>query len=840
MAIRLARRWLHRSRNAGILEAPPAMFDQIGPWMRAAYAGHILAQVDNELTRLRDAAGQLKDALNEMVQAERSLPRDLDRIQNKGNLRIRVVFVHWNKRLKTKIIGAKARDTDGTVQWRKPDGTWIVAEKGEPGWEPYYDWGQGDKRISWENAFRLTRDQIEKMLRKTLEDCIQNLHKHIQQLEQRADPQKDSGPTLVELTLMRRECLKYTGKAKLVKTKVSKVFPVNLAGWPYLEANSPLVTKANAQIVSRNAEIEEQLAVGKKALPLAQKAYDAKKNGDKDTYRKIIERLQADDWMDTSPGHPAWGDYNIRQALKENKRPDEVLVWGRTTYGYEPIPAAELEKELREPLGPSDIEKALATKRWATITCQLFFSQHQSRGGVWVTDKRTLQVDAKFTGARSLPKFQEGIAEVNRTLRHELQHVAQDLITTIAGLGEDAGGLPPEKTRDLSIPPSGDRGYNKPQQPHPLREVEFYTRLADEISEFLQNLPKYPKNLRAKVVRAWVDLDPKFTPEERKQVRHVPEREFFQMLHEEQPKKWRKAVSEFISEVGKKAELPSSFRVARRWLRKAAPPTDLDMKKVYYHGTSSAKAAKGILRSGIQPPNLTTRYDRTRPVEGKVYITPKLEYAAIYALGGVFAGHDYPTGHMKGGEYGYVFVIPGKELREIQPDEDNIGEMVYKQNPAWLHQLALDVLGDTRSGKPDRMGLSEDFDFDWLDEDEQQAFLESIGEAESEYDPWDHRIELEDWLQEHPDADMDGYWEYETQSLMSEVMQGKYSAWAEAGKLILPHLSDKEQLELIDAGAHIAHEGKLKPSQCWRIRKTDSIKLKANASNLFKVAERCR
>ena len=42
----------------------------------------------------------------------------------------------------------------------------------------------------------------------------------------------------------------------------------------------------------------------------------------------------------------------------------------------------------------------------------------------------------------------------------------------------------------------------------------------------------------------------------------------------------------------------------------------------------------------------------------------------------------------KSGEHGYVFVIPGTELKDIQPDEDNIGEMIADDKVDWLSALA--------------------------------------------------------------------------------------------------------------------------------------------------------
>ena len=210
----------------------------------------------------------------------------------------------------------------------------------------------------------------------------------------------------------------------------------------------------------------------------------------------------------------------------------------------------------------------------------------------------------------------------------------------------------------------------------------------------------------------------------------------------------------------------------KQYITEMAMPRDLDLKKTYYHGTDSEKAAKGILRKGISPPDLTTRKGLLRPVEGKVYITTNLEYATIYAIGANMVGSD--TDHIfwnKKEPTAYIFVIYGKQLKDIQPDEDSIGEMIYNQNPEWLHRLATSHLAS---------------------------------------------------------------------STMMKIMDGEYAYWAKAGKVLNKKMTDQQKLNLIDAGAHIAHTGALKPKEAWAMPKLDNRLLKKDASNFFKVAKRMK
>jgi hypothetical protein len=117
-----------------------------------------------------------------------------------------------------------------------------------------------------------------------------------------------------------------------------------------------------------------------------------------------------------------------------------------------------------------------------------------------------------------------------------------------------------------------------------------------------------------------------------------------------------------------------------------AVPLQKHKDLVYYHGTADSKAAKNIFRKGVMP-DAIVRKGFLKPVTGKVYITSSIAYALIYALGGDMAGSKSSTYLIdRYGRYGYVFVIKGADLKDIQPDEDSIGEMISKVD--WLNSLA--------------------------------------------------------------------------------------------------------------------------------------------------------
>ena len=221
----------------------------------------------------------------------------------------------------------------------------------------------------------------------------------------------------------------------------------------------------------------------------------------------------------------------------------------------------------------------------------------------------------------------------------------------------------------------------------------------------------------------------------------------------------------------------------RELLSEMPAPRQSDLEKVYYHGTPKEENAKSIMANGIKVPDLSTRSGYLKPVEGKVYITPKISYASIYAIGGSMAGHKVSEWMLKDyGQYGYLFVIDGQQLKDIQPDEDSIGEMIYNGEADWLDDLARDEL------------------------------------------------QYENYDDEGQDLGYNG--------LYDAVMGGEYDAWAAAGKIVLGSMTDEEKLELIDLGAHIAHTGNLMPKEVWRFDRNRTIELAKDGSNFFDLAER--
>lgn len=236
-------------------------------------------------------------------------------------------------------------------------------------------------------------------------------------------------------------------------------------------------------------------------------------------------------------------------------------------------------------------------------------------------------------------------------------------------------------------------------------------------------------------------------------------------------------------------EQTKTISLLNKYLEMAVPRT-IDLNKKYYHGTSIEAFGESILKEGIKVPDLTLRKGKLKPVDGKVYITPYLFYAQIYAIGGDIAGNNYsPSAYEQehAGRYGWVFVIDGNQLKDIQPDEDSVGDMLYYLlNPQYI-------------------------------------------EKQTHYS-----LDGADWLVELAKT-------YLTALQFQKVKRyDDYGDLAMAGKKLISRMTDNEKLELIDRGAHIAHTGNLIPSEAWKIDKFNVIDLKKDGSNFFEVADRIK
>lgn len=181
-------------------------------------------------------------------------------------------------------------------------------------------------------------------------------------------------------------------------------------------------------------------------------------------------------------------------------------------------------------------------------------------------------------------------------------------------------------------------------------------------------------------------------------------------------------------------------------LYKAVAP-ELLSHPVLFHGTSKETAIPLIFAEGLKGAEIQSK-GKMAPVKGGVYLSPSFEYAAIYAIGGVFFGSKTPPQNSKENPFGYVFTVAKKDLTDVSPDEDSVGELLFK-----LLQKPRPDLGEINN---------------W--------FVSLAGRVL-------------------------------TDKQFKDVKKGLYSAWAQSGKKLLKNMSEKQKELILNSGGHLFNSG---------------------------------
>jgi hypothetical protein len=153
------------------------------------------------------------------------------------------------------------------------------------------------------------------------------------------------------------------------------------------------------------------------------------------------------------------------------------------------------------------------------------------------------------------------------TIEHELMHFAQDRLHDLlpeAPNFQESVGLPPEEMR---TDPNRDRSspYRRQErQEHPKRDIEFYTRLNNEVRDFVRHIEKNNYMIPDKILaemEAWIQRDRDRVGEKYDQNSYYLQTAKEQGKHtfgtwkEENPEKYAKGVKEFTKEVRDRLDL---------------------------------------------------------------------------------------------------------------------------------------------------------------------------------------------------------------------------------------------------------------------------------------------
>lgn len=194
-------------------------------------------------------------------------------------------------------------------------------------------------------------------------------------------------------------------------------------------------------------------------------------------------------------------------------------------------------------------------------------------------------------------------------------------------------------------------------------------------------------------------------------------------------------------------------------------PSDFHKSTTWFHGTS-LKAGMQIASDGFLRPSqiVTSRTKRfMAPVYNRVYLTHNVEEALGYA--------KFPSSEDR---RGVLVIVKGENLKDIQPDEDIIADLIpdYNTNEDGSHKY-----------------------------------------------PWLVRIAND----------------YYPKDLEKYNKRGDYAYGTALGKKLVKHLSDKQKHELIAVGKKIATEGEIKVDKVFVIDFNDGEEI--TAENYLKHAK---
>lgn len=169
----------------------------------------------------------------------------------------------------------------------------------------------------------------------------------------------------------------------------------------------------------------------------------------------------------------------------------------------------------------------------------------------------------------------------------------------------------------------------------------------------------------------------------------------------------------------------------------------------WYHGTTS-EYLEGIMRDKALKPSEIVTVRTTRmmaPQHGRVYLTHNVEEALSYAYMRISSKNQ-------GKILPILVVVDGKELKDFNPDEDTIADLV----PKYI--------------------TSEKFDNRWL----RSLAMSKAPKALERYD-----------------------------------RMGDYAYGTSLGKTLMKYLTDEQKYKLIEYGKKIAHEGPVQIKEIWQL-----------------------
>ena len=353
-------------KHSGIFEGPPALEKAIRDWMFSTFAAHTLHHVETELISVAGFQAAA-DAIDEFV---RTLPAKAMKLAPLQTFRFVVPPVPGLEGL---VLGTRRYSAISR------DGSPLFSI--EAGKKALKDLGYGAVQLD------MVVDRLTGKAEAYKEKLLRNM-KEVQGIA--ANSAETERNDIVRRSLLRKECHKYTQTSKRYTTKASREFPLDLNGWKYVQAGSPVVQEYNDIIQKENTRLETDIKDSLRELAWAQEVYDRVKGGELTT-----DDVQVPDDVVVR----YWDMSRLSDAVKAGKRPNTAYVlmgaWlprpsGEHRKVSEYVTVDEARKDMFAVLGPDDVIKAVHWK-WPKITAVLYFITHTRRGGQWSLVEKELR-----------------------------------------------------------------------------------------------------------------------------------------------------------------------------------------------------------------------------------------------------------------------------------------------------------------------------------------------------------------------------------------------------------------------------------------------------------------
>ena len=530
---------LYLLRTGGIFQGPPRLETAIRTWMHSLYAGHVLAITEARLAEARDEMGPVKKAIAEIKAVEAKFEKDINALVGGEQVRWSIPKVR-GARVYPQVLAVKNTNAppDSTIKWTTSSP---------------YQVGVGERNVSYRLSIPTdlgdTILKVYRIIRQARMDAYETLMRY-KDMPTEAFPEK----TLVDLSMLRKECLKYTTKAKSYSSKAERDFKVDLEGWRYLDrwlAESNLRREKKNKVVLEAIEAAEDThAIWVKNHPIAQALSEALRRSPKDGEGAQQFEGEAQRITVSMGGDPDDLLPNMWRAYLKAPDTEPTLLFPGDYSGNPRVTVQKAKARLLPMLSRENLGKHLESASHGEVHAILWFISHTERGGQWSEFSRTLEVDATNLKPMSVESFQAGLDRITEVTRHEVQHVGQSILSFGKADEKDKweGGMPSPRLRTPGVNTDGVPTNKGPRDSkrvlHELRPTEFYTDLADAIDAFERVARRVTPSDRAAALRAYVGL--------KSERPDVQVNTHFKVWLRDDKGLWRKAVSELIKAVGQR------------------------------------------------------------------------------------------------------------------------------------------------------------------------------------------------------------------------------------------------------------------------------------------------